>query len=140
LVGTRGEAALYWYLGGFWGKASWDKSVSNDRLFGSTPDVVWHGQSYDAKAIPRNNLSLCVYPRGAKAHWRYVLVGVQFWPCAVLLGWCNGSDILRTRLKEKVKDRPAYFIEQTSPLLRSCAELVSADDEQKRIERYAAWV
>jgi hypothetical protein len=140
VLGARGEAALYWYLGGHWGGADWDHEITNKRKFGELPDIVWRGDSYDAKGIDRNKLSLVVYPEGAKPHWRFVLVGVQFWPCASLLGWCMGSEVLTTPLKEKVPGRPAYYIEQKSPLLRSCAEFVSADDEKARIAKYARYL
>jgi hypothetical protein len=136
IMGARGEAALYWYLGGWWGGAVWDHSISNARAFGNTPDIAHRGCLYDAKAVPLNKLSLVVYPKGAKAHWRYVLVGVQFWPESVLIGWCLGSDVLATSTKEKVKGRPAYFIEQGSLILRSCAELFSVADEQSRIDKF----
>ncbi len=128
VLGTRGEAGLYFFFGGKQGGAVWDVSVGNNRVWGNTPDIVHQGQLYDAKAIDRNDLSLCVYPAGVKPAWRYVLVGVEFWPSIELLGWCTGADVLTTPIKEKVPGRPAYFIEQGEILLRSCDELMEKTD------------
>lgn len=123
ILGARGEAGFYFFLGGKRRGAAWDVSITNDRDFGNTPDIIYEELEYDAKAIDQSHKGLCVYEGGVHPGWRYVLVGTWAWPRAEMLGWCPGSDILTVPLEEKVKDRPAHFIAQGDPLLRSCSEL-----------------
>jgi hypothetical protein len=121
LIGTRAEAGLYYFFGGKRAGAKWDTGIG--KAAGQhRPDIIYKGHSYDAKGIDRRGLSLCVYKGGVETEWRYVLVNVVAWPEVDLRGWCTGADILMTALRERVKDRPAYFIEET--LLHDCGELM----------------
>lgn len=123
-LGTRGEAALFKFLGGKAAGAVWDTSIGDDRAWGDVPDIIHDGHSYDAKGIPQNHLALVVYPKGVRKTWRYVLVGCQGVPNFRLLGWCTGKVVLATPLVEKVKGRAAHFIEQNAQLLQDCGELI----------------
>ena len=134
VLGKRGEAALYYAFGEKTAGAIWDTSIST----GSTRDswdIKFRGIEYDAKAIEKDDEhSLIVIPGKVAERRRYVLVGIQFWPQAAFIGWCTGADVLTTEIKDKKGGRPAYFIEQNDPMLRSPAELPFARGRIKVIE------
>jgi hypothetical protein len=120
--GKRGEAGLYFFFGGKAAGARWNTTIGRGD-YSNVSDISFCDVEYDAKAIDRHSLSLCIYPKSVHEHWRYVLVCVKDWPAVDLIGWCTGADVLTTQIKEKVADRPAYFIEQGNYLLRNCESL-----------------
>jgi hypothetical protein len=117
IQGTRGEAGLYQFFGGKRAGAVWN-AWSDDPRCAALPDIVYRGHYWDAKAIHRNGLALCIEPSGVKPAWRYVLVGIEHWPDVELLGWCPGEDVLTLTPEERSHGRLGYFIDQGDALLR----------------------
>lgn len=121
ILGRRAEAALYCFFGGKKGGAEWITQILRNSK--GVCNLTFRGEKYDARGIAENHLALVVYPTGVYPSWRYVLVATEFWPRVGLAGWCTGEDISVTPLREKVRGRAAYFIEQEDRLIRSCKEL-----------------
>jgi hypothetical protein len=121
--GKWGEAGLFKFLGGEANGVFWDTRVGRPQ--GGEPDIVCKGVAYDAKAVEDNRLNLMHDAHGRvliKPRFRYVLVGVERLPTCHLLGWAWGKELRAQPPQERVKGRPAHFIDQGTGLMRDCAE------------------
>ena len=121
IKGCRGEAGLYQFLGGKRAGVKWNAYSDSASILA---EIIHLGVSYDAKAIDREGLALCVPPRTVHPVWRYVLVDISRWPQVRMCGWCPGADVLTSGLKDRAGGRPAYFIDQDDDLMRDCSEFL----------------
>jgi len=119
ILGKRGEAAFSKF-------AKIHDPNSRWLPYSRSYEIVFQGHKWDAKAIPRNDCALCIYPAGLHRTWRYALVGCAFANEGryTIIAWARGDDIAAHRnQRRKVDGRSAYFLAQNDPLLRDCNEL-----------------
>ena len=99
-----------------------------DRDSVDLPDL---GAFVDVKGVTNNRHSLASHASKTRSDWAYLLVGAQFCPAFLMIGWAWGRELISAGPTSLVPGRISHVIRQGENKLRHPMELLEIVHKRK---------